>query len=192
MVRLAWRKLVYRKVLLDRYEVEAAGSIAPGAPDELAIRLLRKPDYEVVRGTNPHAHDDDIAYFDRQNSTCIVAFDGDRIAASTWMTQGEVHVDELHRTVSVPPNEHLSCRTYVDPEYRGMALMQRMIHAYSASIPATHLVWGLVYPWNVASVRSLEKIGWRRTGQYWTTFAFGRKLPGERHFPAEPPTTGSE
>jgi hypothetical protein len=62
-----------------------------------------------------------------------------------------------------------------------------MIHSYSERLAADDLIWGLVYEWNAASVLSLERIGWRCTGEYWTRWILGTKHGGERHFPPRPP-----
>lgn len=184
--RLVFRKAVYREVLMGRYEVAAGASQPPSRPLDLHIDFLEDPAFEEVLGTTPYLSAADVDRFKRQHSVCIVARDGDRIAASSWMTRGKVYVAELQRNVHVPEGEHFSCRSYVHEDYRGMSLLSHMIHAYSARLPAEDCIWGVVYPWNMASVRSLEKIGWRHTGEYWTRFVFGVKVPGERHLPARP------
>ncbi len=99
------------------------------------------------------------------------------------MTSGDVYVSDLHRSIKVPPNEHFSCRTYVHENYRGRDLMSHMLSAYSRQIPPNDIIWGPILRRNTASIRSVEKIGWRHTGDNWTRFVLGHKLPGERHFP---------
>lgn len=180
-VRLAFRKLIYRKVALRRYEVEAGRRRAPRIPVNFRVEFLESPDFDRLLGTNPYLTPQDVLHFRQQRSVCIAVFDGDRIAASSWMTSGRVYVSELQRYIDVPPEEHFSCRTYVDDDYRGQALMGHMLHAYSLRLPPTDIVWGLTYWWNTASIRSIEGLGWRHTGVYWTRFIFGRKLFGERH-----------
>lgn len=184
--RLVGRRFVYRKVEMRRYGQRAGDSRAPSRLLELELDLLGPDRFGEVFGTNPHMEPSDPEHFHRQDSTCIVIRDGDRIAASSWMTRGDVYAHELQRTVWVPPGEHLSCRSYVDPDYRGLALLSHMIHGYSAQQDPDDVVWGFVFDWNTHSVRSLERIGWRHTGDYWTRTLFGRQLPGERHFPARP------
>ena len=186
-VQLLFRKVIYRNVLMGRYEVPADSSTPPTKPLDLEIGFLDDSRFDEVLGTSPHLTVADVERFKRQNSVCIVARDGDRIAASSWMTWGEVYVTELQRCIHVPQGEHFSCRSYVDPDYRGKSLLSHMIHAYSSRLSAADRVWGLVYSWNVASVRSLEKIGWRHTGDYWTRFVLGLKIPGERHFMVRSP-----
>ena len=188
-VQLLFRKAIYRNVLMGRYEVPADSSTQPARPPDLEIDFLDDSGFDEVLGTSPYLTAADVDRFKRQNSVCIVARDGERIAASSWMTWGEVCVTELQRRIHVPQGEHFSCRSYVDSDYRGKSLMSHMVHAYSMRLPADDLVWGLIYPTNVASVRAFEKIGWRHTGDYWTRFVFGLKIPGERHFPARPPST---
>ncbi|MCZ7628810.1 MAG: hypothetical protein M5U19_06995 [Microthrixaceae bacterium] len=95
----------------------------------------------------------------------------------------------MFRTIQVPDNQHFSCRSFVDPDYRGMALMGHMVHHYSGSVHPDDLVWGLIFHWNVASVRTFERIGWRHLGDYWTIFLFGLRIHRERHFPPGAPTT---
>lgn len=174
--RLFYRKFVHRNIVMGRYEVRAGDSIAPASAPSLVISRLDPSRFAEAAAGNPYFGGSDLEEFRSRNSVCMVAMDGTRIAASTWMTQGEVYVHELHRTVSVPRQEHFSCRTYVDPEYQGRSLMGHMIHAYAMSVEEDDLLWGLVYEWNMASIRSLEKLGWRRTGRYWTRFLLGRAV----------------
>ncbi|MBN1461423.1 MAG: GNAT family N-acetyltransferase [Armatimonadetes bacterium] len=188
-LRLAFRKLVYRKVSIRRYEVTAANSRAPHRPLSLRIAFLDSPGFDSVLETNPYLSSADVERFRQQNSVCIVLWDGDRIIASSWMTNGRIYVSELHRYIHIPPDEHFSCRTYVRDDYRGRSLADHMIHAYSQRVQPSHCIWGLVYGWNVASIRLVEKLGWRHTGDYWTRFIVGRKLPGERRFAPRPPET---
>lgn len=184
-----FKKFVYRKVEMRRYGMRCGDSQAPTKEHGLRLELLGPDRFDTVFGTNPHMEASDPEHFHRQTSTCIVAWDGTRIASSTWMTRGEVYVHELQRTVHIPGDEHLSCRSYVDPDYRGLALMSHMIHEYSARQPPDDDVWGFVFGWNIESVRSLERIGWRYFGDDWTRFVLGRQFPGRRRFPSRPPTT---
>lgn len=186
VVRLAYRKAIYRRVQLGQMGVPAGRSVAPPNEHGLQLEFWGPERFDEVLGTTPYLDEADLADFRRQRSTVIVALDGDRIAGSSWMTAGAVQVHELHRRIEVPLGEHFSCRSFVDPDYGGRALLSHMIHAYSAAQPDDDLVWGLVYAWNIASVKSLVKIGWEYLGDYWTSFVFGRKVPGERHFPARP------
>lgn len=189
IVRLAYRKAVYRKVSMSRYEIRAGDSTTPETPLLHRIERLGPDRFERMLGTNPYLEPADLDRFAHQRSTCVAVYDGDRVAASTWMTQGDVYVHELHRVVPVPGNEHFSCRSYVDPDYRGQFLLSHMIDVYSRSQPAGDVLWGLVYAWNEPSIRSLERLGWRHTGNYWTHFVAGRKVAGESHFPPLPTTT---
>jgi hypothetical protein len=184
--RLAYRKAIYRKVQLGQMGVPAGRSILPANDHGLTLEFWGPDRFDEILGTTPYLDAADLADFRRQRSTVIVALDGDRIAGSSWMTSGEVQVHELHRPITVPAGQHFSCRSYVDRDYGGRALLSHMIHAYSAAQDPDDLVWGLVYAWNVASVRSLAKIGWEWFGDYWTSFVLGRKVPGERHFAARP------
>ena len=186
---MVWRKFVHRRVEMGRYGVPTAESDGPVEPCELTLEVWGPDRFDEIVGTNPHLDADDVRDFRAQRSQVIVVLDGDRVAASSWMTGGRVFVHELQRHLEVPEGEHFSCRTYVDPDYRGLSLMRHMIHTYSQRQPTGDEVWGLVYDWNVASVHSLERIGWRRSGDYWTTWWFGRQQGGERRYPARPATT---
>lgn len=184
-----FKKFVYRKVEMRRYGMRCGDSRLPAKQHGLRLELLGPDRFDEVFHTNPHMDGEDRERFLRQESTCIVAWDGSRVASSTWMTKGDVYVHELQRAVHIPSNEHLSCRSYVDPDYRGLALMSHMIHAYSERQPADDEVWGFVFAWNIESVRSLERIGWRYFGDDWTRFVLGRRFPGQRSFAPRPPTT---
>lgn len=173
---------------MGRYGVTTVGSHGPQRPCPFKIELWGPDRFDDLMGSNPYLMDEDLEHFHRQHSTCIVVLDGKRIVASSWMTNGDVFVHELQRTLVVPGSEHFSCRSYVDDEHHGMSLMSHMIHTYATQQPVGDEVWGLVYDWNVASVRSLERIGWRRSGDYWTTWWFDRPFPGARRYPPRPPT----
>ena len=165
----------------------AGASEAPSLPLDLEVEFVGPEGFDRLLGTSPYLTAEDIEHFAQQRSTCIVVRDGDRVAATSWMTAGDVFVHELQRVVVVPVTEHFSCRSYVDPDYRGRALLGHMIHSYSERLDPDDVVWGLVYGWNTASVLSLERIGWRCTGEYWTRWILGTKRGGERHFPPRPP-----
>lgn len=184
--RLVWRKLVYRKVRMGRYGYVALDAIPPKRPCDLSIEIWGPNRFTEVLGTNDQISRDDIEGFLRARSSCIVALDGPRIAASSWMTSGDVWVKELSRTVFVPDHEHFSCRSWVSPDYRGRSLLSHMVYCYTQTIPAWDEIWGFIYYWNVASVRSLANIGWQLYGDYWTTHMLGRKYSGEIRFPPRP------
>lgn len=192
--RLVYRKAIHRKVQMRRYEMPAGASVVPDRPLELPVELhgpgrVDAALFEEVLRDNPHSDPSDLDHFLRQRTCCILVRDGTRIAASTWMTGGRVHVHELGRTVSVDDTEHFLCRSYVDPDYRGLHLLSHMIHAYAASQRPADVLWGLVYDWNVHSIRSLERLGWRHTGDYRTDVLAGRTFTRDRRFAPRPPET---
>jgi hypothetical protein len=186
--RLVFRKAIYRKVIVGRYEVRASDCRAPDTPLALRIDFLENPDFDVVMGTNPYLTEIDMERFRQQESVCVVVLDGSRLAASAWLTSGNVYLPELHRYVFVPRGEHYGCRTYVHDDYRGHALMSHMNHAYTQQISPNDIIWGSAYKWNFAAIRALENIGLRHTGDYWNRFVFGLKIPGECHFAPRLPT----
>jgi len=163
-----------------RYEVRARDSVLPAAPCRHRIAFLRADEFDLVRGSNPYLEESDLERFEQLDSVCIVVLDGPRVAASAFMSSGRIAVSELDRVLVVPPAEHYCSRAFVDPNYRGQALYSHMLHAYAGQVPGDHVLWGLLYEWNVASARSCEAVGWKRTTQYWTRFLLRRQSCGER------------
>lgn len=192
-LRLVFRKAIYRQVFIGEFGVRAGDSTAPAHSHDLVIEFLDRDYWDEALENNPYLSRRDLERFRNQEATCIIAREGDRIAASTWMLRGEAYVDELFRTIQLPESQHFSCRSFVAPDYRGMALMGHMVHHYSGSIDQDHIVWGPIFHWNIASIRTFERIGWRHRGDYWTIFLFGRKIHREQHFAApRPPITLSD
>jgi len=187
--RLIFRKAVYRKVEMGRFQVAARDSVPPQKPLDLKLEFWGPDRFRTAAGTNPYLTDEDLAHLSAQNSTCTVVLDGARIVASNWKTNGQVHIHELQRTVLVPKVEHYSCRTYVHPDYRGRALQQQMHHRYAEACSPDDLIWGLIYQDNLASIRSVERLGWRQTGQYWSRYLLGKQFSGEEHFAPRPAMT---
>ncbi len=181
-VRLIFRKAIYRRVSIGRFGTLAGSSEMPEPELAFPIEFWTEEAFGRVLGTNPYLTADDIERFRHQESVCIVVLDGDRIAASSWMTRGEVFVSELQQVLSLDQSEHFSCRSYVDPDYRGHALLSHMIHAYSIRRRPDDEVWGVQYLWNTAAVRSTERLGWRHSGTFWTLHLFGVKLSHSRRF----------
>ena len=178
-VRLVYRKAVYRRVRMGRYGYFAHEATRPRRQLELPVEIWGPDRYGEVSGTNDGLREDDMAHFRRQESSCIVVLDGERIAASSWMTRGEVYVSELARRVDVPDNEHFSCRSWVSPDYRGQSLFSHMVYAYTQAVAPCDEIWGFVYYSNIASVRSLANIGWQYSGDYWTSYLLGRQRSGQ-------------
>lgn len=177
-LRLVYRKAIYRKVVMNRLGAVAGSHVPHKRAVDYRTELLGPDRYEVILESNPHLAQSDLDHFNRQHSTCIVVYDGDRIASSSWMTSGSVYHHELQRHIEVPHDQHFSCRSYVDPDYRGKSLFSHMVYTYATSVPPDQLVWGLVYAWNVASLRSLEAIGWEHFGEEWSTYVLGMQRPG--------------
>ena len=190
--QLIYRKAVYRRVRMGRYGCFAREATHPRRELELRIETWGPDRYEDVFGTNDSLRDEDMANFRRQNSRCIVVLDGEHIAASSWMTSGDVYVHELGRSVHVPDDEHFSCRSWVSPLYRGRSLFSHMVAAYMQNVAPSDEVWGFVYYWNIASVRSLADIGWQYSGDYWTSYLFGRQRSGQTRYAARSPFDGDD
>lgn len=187
LARLAWRKFVYRKIPMGITSIRAGDTKEPTTPTTCTFEVWGPERYDEILEANPNLAPVDIEHFRRQRTTLIVALDEGRLAASTWMTNGRTWVSELHRTMDIPPNEHLSCRTYVPEAYRGQALMAWMIYHHSVRQDPDDRIWGLVYERNAASIRSVENLGWRRTGDIWTHIVLGRSFGGSRTYPPRAP-----
>ena len=185
----AWRKLVLRRVTMGCHGVQAGTSVGPSPGAGTSVEFLRPDSFGEVLGTNPNLREIDIERFAEQNATCIVARIDGAVAASSWMTYGEVYVSDLGRTIHVADDEHYSCRSYVDPRWRGQSLFGVMVQAYTAAQRPQDLVWGHVFDWNTASIHTLEKLGWRRFGDSRTTFVFTRPVASETRYPPRPATT---
>ncbi|CAN5884522.1 hypothetical protein BH23ACT2_BH23ACT2_24970 [soil metagenome] len=186
--RLVYRKAIHRHTLLGRWGVRAGDTVPPPGRSRFAVEIVDPSGFDEVAEHNPHLDDDALAHLRRQDSTCIIARDDRTIAASTWMTRGDVYVHDLQRFLHVPADEHFSCRSYVADDYRGAALMNHLVAVYSRHVAAQDdTVWGLIFPWNTASVRVFEKLGWRRTGDEWTRWVFDRPVAGSRSYPPRPP-----
>jgi hypothetical protein len=191
-LRLIFRKGVYRRVRMGRYGYLARDAVAPTVPLELPIEVWGPERFDDLRGTNVYLKDEDIEHFKRQRSTCIVVLDGDEVAASSWMTSGPVFVSELGRTIEVGEHEHFSCRSWVGPQYRGLSLLSHMIYAYTRTLDPEDEVWGFVYYWNVASIKSLARIGWQFSGDYWTAYVFGVRFSGQTRTRPRPAFEGPD
>jgi predicted ATP-grasp superfamily ATP-dependent carboligase len=187
MGRLAWRKLIYRKIPMGIMSIRAGDTRRPSTPTSCTFEVWGPERYDDILAANPNLAPVDIEHFRRQQTTLIVALDDGELAASTWMTNGRTWISELHRFADFPPNEHLSCRTYVPEAYRGQALMAWMIHHYSVQVDPDDTIWGLVYERNAASIRSVENLGWRRTGDIWSHIVLGRSVGSSRSYPPRAP-----
>ncbi|WP_157789611.1 hypothetical protein [Candidatus Microthrix parvicella] len=173
-----YRKAVYRKVVMRRLGASAGSHVPPRRRVDYRTELLGPDRFDLILATNPHLERSDLDHFHRQRSTCIAVYDGDRIASSSWMTAGSVYHHELQRQIEVPHDQHFSCRSYVDPDYRGQSLFAHMVYTYAQRVPAAQLVWGLVYAWNKASLKSLESVGWEHFGEEWSTYVLGVQRAG--------------
>lgn len=183
--KLCFRKLIYRKVTMMRYESPAGTTAVPAGACPYRLDVSRDLDCEAILDSNPHLCRLDVEKFIHMDSTCVAAYDGDRIVGSTWFVRGRVFVPELHRDVEASGREHYICRSFVHPDYRGHRLLQHIIYAYASQVPADDLMWGLIYPWNAAPRRTAEKEGRAHVADYWTRFIFCHKSFGEHHYSAQ-------
>jgi hypothetical protein len=184
--RLVFRKAVYRKNSFLRVRARAGDTIAPDRPLPFRLEIVGEDGFERVLGSNPHLTRADIDRFRARPSRCITIWDGDRLASSSWMTLESAWVEEFDREVTLAPGEHYSCRSWVDPAYRGHSLLGHMLSGYAASIPADDQVWGLILARNVASLLAVKRIGWRTDGMEWTSFVGGIPIRGSTHHEPRP------
>lgn len=186
--RVVYRKAVYRKIFMGRHGALVRDHVAPKRPldPKLRLEIVGSDRFAELLGTNPHLTKVDVERFTANPSSCILIWDGDRLASSSWMTGGDVYIHEIQRTVVLPEGEHFSCRSWVEPDYRGLSLLSHMIYGYSQAQPEGDEIWGLVYPWNKPSIASLDRIGWMLSGHYWTRYVFGQQSGGHERFAPRP------
>lgn len=190
-VRAVGRKLVYRSARMGRYGFRAGDAIPPAREHPYAIEIWGPERFDEILVNNDNLTAFDLERFRNQTSSVIVVLDEGQVVASSWMTRGGVWVTDLQRAIEVPAGEHFSCRSWVSPTHRGQSLFSHMVFHYARSVPADDEVWGLVYYWNTASVRSLANIGWLLSGDYRCRWLFDRPHLRIERFPARPAFEGS-
>ncbi|MFC1533113.1 GNAT family N-acetyltransferase [Thermodesulfobacteriota bacterium] len=126
------------------------------------IQFWGSDKYRATLGTSKYLSIEDLDEFDRCRSTCLVAIDRGIIIASSWMVQGDHYLSEFKHTVKISDKEFFSCRSYVLPAYRGKHLLSHIIYAFSNNIDQPcHKIWCFIHNWNIASIKTYEKIGFK-------------------------------
>lgn len=190
-VRLAYRKLIHRRADFIECGAAAGDHREPVKPFDLAFEVVGVDGYADLLAASPHLSQADIDYLSTVDSKVVVVRDDEKVAAMNWFVRGPalLWITELRRAVTLSGGEHYSCRTFVDPDYRGRALAEHMICGYARGLGRDDRIWGLVMTRNQPSLRFLSRIGWQATGSWTAQVQFGRfSAHHEVHQPRPLPT----
>lgn len=146
------------------------------ALSDLFCEAMPPERFEELTSVSPHITRHDVDDFRRRQTSAVVMRDGGRVVAVNFFVRGpgSVWVEEFAHEVPLCDGDHYSCRTYVDPGYRGRALYDQMIAFYLRDLHATDRIWGLVMTRNEPSLRMLHRVGWTDWGRWIATTKFGR------------------
>ena len=176
LARRAVDKLIFREVRLGQYVNSARCYRPPSMPCEYRIEIWGPDRYGDVLGTNPYLTASDVDHFRRQTTVCVVVLDQESIVASNWWTSGRVYVSEIDDYIDVPPGAHYSCRQWVTPDHRGKKLANHMSYAFVRTVGPEDEFWSHVRDDNEASLRSLDRIGYRRVADIRVRWIVGIKF----------------
>lgn len=87
----------------------------------------------------------------------------------TWVGVNSVLFDEFNKKLKIKPNEAFSYNTYVRKDCRGGKINQQMKAVIVKHLKQNGIkrIWGLVHHWNSSSRKSIENMGWVRSGTLW-------------------------
>lgn len=176
LMRVAVRKYIYSRVVMGWYACRCGDVCTPAPAPSFRMEVVGGPSVDFATIANPFLNDQDFAELSvNPAADCVIAWEGDELAGSTWMLHGRVAVHELDRNLTLPVGHHYSCRTHVHEAYHGRGLMGQMIAHYAALQSADDTLCGVIFDWNQASVKSVLRLGWSRTGTLTTTRLLGRQ-----------------
>jgi GNAT superfamily N-acetyltransferase len=180
IVRAAFRKFIFRRVTMGVYEAVAAES-RPFEAEGCRMELVSGRDVDPSVIANPYLQADEYENLRRRDgASCVLARCGDAVVGSQWVLQRHAEVSDLGCAMKLDEDVHFFCHVHVREDFRGRALMSAMIHHYiTIQNPSARFIT-LVYDWNTASVRNLEKLGWERTGTYSATWVLGFHFTSRR------------
>jgi len=185
-VRLA-RRFVHHRDDLVECGAPVAEHRRPAHGLDLPIEAVPPGSFASLVPCSPHLSGTDVERFVSVGAVALVVRDGDHVAAMNFFVPGPGHawVDELDASVPVAEGEHFSCRTFVDPAYRGRAMFEHLVWVYASGLGPEERIWGLVMARNAASLRSLGRNGWVATARWTATTRLGRVAAKRRaHEPA--------
>ena len=181
ILKLAWRKYVFRKASMLKYEIVAAESSLTSVEPPCAVEFWTVARFPELLGTTPYLTAADVEKFSDTESTAVVALEGGAVVGSLWALTGEVYVEELWRSLTIPDGEYYICRAFVEPRFRGRQLMSHLLHAFATRYARSdEKLVGLIYSWNAASLKSSERIGSSSHRELGTVWVLGCAIPWER------------
>lgn len=153
---------------------------------DVRFELVSAAELTRFRGLSPFLSDADIDDFRSRDCVAVVANANSRPVAVNVFVRGPgtAWVSEFGGEVPVESGEHFSCRTFVDPSYRGRGLSAQMKTFYRQGLPADDRLWALIMARNRSSLRGVGRCGWVSVGRWTATTVLGRiRTEREDHEP---------
>lgn len=175
--------ILRKRFIFHRVDFVVCGAMVkdhtpPARPPALSIEVAPMDDAAELVAWSPYLSQRDVDEFRAQGGAYAATVrDGNQLAAMNVFVRGPstVRVEELRGVIPVEAGGHFSCRTYVDPQFRGQALFEQMIWAYAQTLDGDDRIWGLVLEQNRPSLRSLARNGWQDMGRWSATTRVGRR-----------------
>ena len=176
LLRSIFRLQAIEVIILDEKDLKATPKYAP----EIRFRFLTAA--EVADFARDPANELGPEFADRivsGNDLCMAAVDGDRLAAYGWYARGSVEAEHNFGTaMSYPEHMVYMYKGFTHPDYRGLRLhgigmslaLQKLAESGVGSLIST-VDWT-----NTASLRSCDKLGYRRLGRLWSVIGKGNRL----------------
>ena len=174
---ILWRRFVCHRVDFVICGAAVKDHTPPAKPFALLIEVTPMDDAAELVAWSPYLSQRDVDDFRARGGAYTATIrDGHQLAAMNVFVRGPstVRVEELRGVIPVEAGGHFSCRTYVDPQFRGQALFEQMIWAYAQTLDGDDRIWGLVLEQNQPSLRSLARNGWQDFGRWTATTRLGR------------------
>lgn len=176
LLRSVFRLQVIEVISLDETDLKDTPMYAP----EIRFRFLTAA--EVANFSCDPANELGPEFAGRivsGNDCCMAALDGDRLAAYGWYARGSVEAEHNFGTaMSYPEHMVYMYKGFTHPDYRGLRLhgigmslaLQKLSGSGVCSLIST-VEWT-----NTASLRSCDKLGYRRLGRLWSVIGKGNRL----------------
>lgn len=189
LIRAARRRILFRFNKIGFYRVDVL-ALQRVHVANLPTQVI--PAHEVHFGdlNNPYLQEADFEHLrNNPESWCVVVRSGGSTIASNWYLRGRIHIPEVSRTIEHPPGAHYSCRTYVEPSFRGRRLKSHMDTCYVEAVRDCTYLTGAIYHWNTSSIRAVVNAGWRRTGTLWSCRILGVTFGNTVELPSAEPVS---
>ncbi len=105
----------------------------------------------------------------------------DHVVGWTWGAINKVYFSDFNCTINLEEKVAFSYNTFIDKDYRGKKINNYILNNILLYFKQKHYkkIWCLIYPWNIASIKSYTNNGWKLTGDYRFIKLFGMNF----HFP---------